>query len=601
LAKIKYSDYFMQCLKESGYTHCFYVAGGNSMHLLESASKIFQCIPVVHEVTAAIAAEYFNVSRADKNKAFALVTAGPGATNTITGIAGAWLESRELLVIGGQVKSTHLSNGKMRQKGIQEINGRNLIRNISKSSVTIKKPFSATEIIKEISQTWQNRKGPVFIEICIDVSAQSIDTNKFKNINVKKEKNTLKNKYMYLYQKNKLLSDLKSARKPLVLLGGGVNQSTVLQILDTFEIYQIPIACTWAGAENCGFDYRYFAGRPNHFGMRWANLFLQQSDLLIAVGTSLGFQQTGFNIEEFLPRGRIYHIDIDKNELKKSNPKNRIKINMDGDRFLKDLKNTLEVNKVHYQDWAQFLVNIKNVIPVLEDVQICKSPYLSPHSVINKVSRILTKEDKIISCSSGGTFTAMLQCFENLNGQTFLSNKGLASMGYGLAGAIGAATSQHHSRRILLFEGDGGFSQNLQELGIVKNNQLNIKIFLTSNNGYSSIRMSQKNYFGGNYLGCDQKTGLLLPNWNKICEAFGIRYFHLDSESLQSAEFLELMKSEGPVFFEILSDPEFMYLPRIESMIQENGQMVSKPLDDMYPPLSDDITRFIQNEVTKLG
>jgi acetolactate synthase-1/2/3 large subunit len=113
--------------------------------------------------------------------------------------------------------------------------------------------------------------------------------------------------------------------------------------------------------------------------------------------------------------------------------------------------------------------------------------------------------------------------------------------------------------------------------------------------------MSQKNYFGGNYLGCDQKTGLFLPNWIKICEAFGIRYFRLDSQSLQSSEFEKLMKNDGPVFFEILSDPEFMYLPRIESMIQENGQMVSKPLDDMFPPLSEEITRFIQDEATKLG
>jgi acetolactate synthase-1/2/3 large subunit len=591
----------MQCLEDSGYTHCFYVAGGNSMHLLESASKIFQCIPVIHEVTAAIAAEYFNVSRKDKQRAFVLVTAGPGATNAITGIAGAWLESRELLVVGGQVKSTHLSNGKIRQKGIQEITGRSLMRNISKSSVTIKKPFSAAEIIEVISQTWEKRKGPVFVEVCIDVSAQMIETNKFKKVKSKKEKKFLKTNIKYSIQKNNLLSDLKAARKPLVLLGGGVNQSTVLQLLDTFENYQIPIACTWAGAENCGFDYPYFAGRPNHFGMRWANILLQQSDLLLAVGTSLGFQQTGFNIEKFLPQGKIYHIDVDKNELNKKNPKNRIKINIDSDKFLKDFKNILEINKVYYQDWAHFLINIKNVIPVLEDVQKCKSPYLSPHSVINKVSRIVTKQDKIISCSSGGTFTAMLQCFENLNGQTFLSNKGLASMGYGLAGAIGAALSQHHSTRILLFEGDGGFAQNLQELGIVKNRELNIKIFLTSNNGYSSIRMSQKNYFGGNYLGCDQKTGLFLPNWIKICEAFGIRYFHLDSQSLQSSEFEKLMKNDGPVFFEILSDPEFMYLPRIESMIQENGQMVSKPLDDMFPPLSEEITRFIQDEATKLG
>jgi acetolactate synthase-1/2/3 large subunit len=237
---------------------------------------------------------------------------------------------------------------------------------------------------------------------------------------------------------------------------------------------------------------------------------------------------------------------------------------------------------------------VKSLIPVVENVQDCNAPYLSPHRVLNSVSKLISFNDNVVSCSSGGTFTAMLQCFENVNGQKFLSNKGLASMGYGLAGAIGASFTQGQEFRTVLFEGDGGFAQNFQELGTVVRNKLNIKIFITNNNGYSSIKMSQKNYFNGNYLGCDEQTGLMFPNWEKLCSAFGLRYFLLDHSSFKSLEFQRLLESNEPVFFEIFSDPEFKYLPRIESKILENGQMTSKPLHEMFPPLEDEV-------VNKLG
>jgi acetolactate synthase-1/2/3 large subunit len=581
----------MEYLQELGYSHCFYVAGGNSMHLLESANKYFECIPVIHEVTAAISAEYFNAANRNTGKAFALVTAGPGITNAITGIAGAWLESRELLVVGGQVKSSNLNSGKTRQTGIQEINGRFLLESICKSTITIKKPMTRSRINKYISKSWEGRKGPVFIEICLDVSAQEIVPEK-----IIKSNSLFRNKIkLSVNRKLKLLSnELSRAQSPILLLGGGVNPRTVQELMDIFEFYKLPIACTWTGAGNCGFDYKFFAGRPNNFGMRWANIFLKECDLLIAVGTSLGFQQTGFNTDEFLPKGKIFHIDIDQSELNKPNPRKRFKIKMDSEKFLRRLGEILTQNKKHYSSWVSYLEHVKSLIPVVENVQDCNAPYLSPHRVLNSVSKFISFNDNVVSCSSGGTFTAMLQCFENLNGQKFLSNKGLASMGYGLAGAIGASFSQDEGFRTVLFEGDGGFAQNIQELGTVVRNKLNIKIFITNNNGYSSIKMSQKNYFNGNYLGCDEETGLMFPNWEKLCGAFGLRYFLLDHSNFKSAEFQHLLENNEPIFFEIFSDPDFKYLPRIESKILENGQMTSKPLHEMFPPLGEEV-------VNKLG
>ena len=216
---MKYSDYFMQQLLESGYTTCFYVGGGNSMHLLESASKYFECIPVVHEVSAAIASEYFNQSANGTERAFALVTAGPGLTNLVTGVAGAWLDSRELLVIGGQAKSTNLAKGKVRQIGHQEVDGVGIVGPITKQAITIERPISGREVREIVSESWKDRPGPVFIEVCLDVSATIIEP-----IELDRASEFLDTSNVIAQDTNWTLQVellVKAAERPLILFGGG--------------------------------------------------------------------------------------------------------------------------------------------------------------------------------------------------------------------------------------------------------------------------------------------------------------------------------------------------------------------------------------------
>jgi acetolactate synthase-1/2/3 large subunit len=583
----KYSDYFMNSLKEMGYTTCFYVGGGNSMHLLESASKLFRCVPVVHEVTAAIASEYFNQARIDGERAFALVTAGPGLTNLVTGIAGAWLDSRELLVVGGQAKSTNLAEGKIRQIGHQEIDGVGIVDGITKLAKTIKSPLSSSVLEEMVSQSWTGRPGPVFIEVCLDVSAMAVD----EVVLSKQDGQVLSSarqganlgevtKWRPAFERM-----LKSSSRPLLLLGGGVSREMARRVQDSLAQWKFPIACTWTGADRCGFDYPYFAGRPNTYGMRWANIFQQQSDLLIAVGTSLGYQQTGFNVEDYMPVGKIVHVDLDRNELEKSNPRPRFGIHADSDTFLIELMGLCESFKVHYDEWSGFLNDVKESVPTLEECQSSSAPFISPHTAISYVSTVADPNDRVVAASSGGTFTATLQTYVNQRNQLLLGNKGLASMGYGLAGAIGLAIHDHKSRTIL-FEGDGGFAQNMQDLGTVVANDLNVKIFITCNDGYASIRTSQKNYFNGNYLGCDTRTGLQLPNWELLFDAFGIPHMTLGADDLHSKEFDLLWQTSKAAAFLILADPEQMYLPKIFSRVATDGSMQSTALHDMSPALS---------------
>jgi acetolactate synthase-1/2/3 large subunit len=457
----------------------------------------------------------------------------------------------------------------------------------------IETPVDRASVTALISLGESPRRGPVFIEVCIDASASPASPEyEIKDVlgaNTGSPKSFISKEELQRFRQ--LLS--KSTR-PLLLLGAGVSQKVVLELETTFEELKIPIASTWSGADRTNVDYKYFAGRPNTYGMRWANVYQQQSDLLIAVGTRLNLQQTGFNFEEFMPVGGIIQVDLDSAELEKENPGIDLGLRIDADIFLKMLPRELEENtKVEDRiEWINHLKLVKNELPIIESIHTSPKPFVNPYFFINELSKSSKFNDVVVSCSSGGTFTSTHQSFQIKRGQQLISNKGLASMGYGLAGAIGAAFSNANSR-VLLLEGDGGFAQNLQELGTVASNLLNIKMFIVCNDGYASIRSSQKSYFNDNYVGCDISTGLCLPKWLEICKAYGIEYYKIDSSNIFSPKFQELMDSQNPVFFEVLTDPNMLYFPKVASKIMEGGKMVSAAIHDMTPKLDQDVAKKV--------
>jgi acetolactate synthase-1/2/3 large subunit len=577
----------MGWLKELGYTHCFFLAGGNSMHLLEAASKNFKCVPFVHEVSSVIAAEYFNETNDKSAKAFSLVTAGPGLTNTVTGLAGAWLESRNVLVVGGQVKSTDIKNENLRQRGIQEIDGVALVQSITKATLLVDNPKSKKEIFDTVLAGESDRPGPVFIEFCIDVSGSPYSEMLNTQVTLRTDNNLFLKDGDWLHELGALISE---SKRPLLLLGNGVSRDVISLLEKSFADFSLPIASTWTGADRIHVDYPYYAGRPNTFGMRWANVFQQQADLIIAVGTRLNLQQTGFNWEQFAPVGKVVHVDIDEFELQKEHPKKNLVIRSDSKMFLLKLPDLLidHVHENQFNEWCEFLEEIKRFLPVIEDVQEARAGFVEPYRFIEFVANNCSADDVIVSCSSGGTFTAVLQTFYNKPGQKLISNKGLASMGYGLAGAIGASFADP-SKRVILFEGDGGFAQNLQELGTVSQISGPIKIFIFANSGYASIRASQRNYFKGNYVGCDIETGLGLPDWEKIAQAYDIEVLVIDEIPFTNSEFRKRFENNSPSIFVIKCDPEQQYLPKITSKIDDEGKMKSQPLHLMAPDLPPEV------------
>jgi acetolactate synthase-1/2/3 large subunit len=572
-------------LVEEDYTHCFFVAGGNIMHLLNSARNRFECVPVVHEVAAAIAVEYFNET-SNGAKAFALVTAGPGITNAVTGIAGAWLESRELLIIGGQVKTSDLMTDDLRQRGIQEIDGVSIVEGITKISRKLKSPISQSDFKQTIRTGSSGRPGPIFLEVCLDI--QAITDNNFPTEDISQENSPVANK-VDLSSMEKLISFMRTSKRPVILVGGGLSRSTSSEFEEFFLNLGFPIMTTWNGIDRISSSHDLFWGRPNTWGQRASNVLIQQSDLIIAIGTRLGLQQSGFNWQGFAPLAKIVQVEIDQSEIKKGHPKIDLEFNCDTKSFLNSLKKSdIPVKAEQIAEWIDFGKSVRTLLPNSELANSSSSNYLNPFEFVEQLSEHLSGSDVIIPCSSGGAFTTMMQAFNQKSGQIIVSNKGLASMGYGLSGAIGAAYA-NPNKRVILVEGDGGFAQNLQELGTAVVSGAALKIFIYSNNGYASIRMTQRNYFDGSYVGCDTSTGLGLPDWVKLFESYGIQTLEMNPDSFTETVFLEALADSSIRAFLVPIDPDQTYFPKISSRVLENGQMESNPLHLMYPELPNDI------------
>ena len=579
----KYSDDLMEWLKFEGYTHCFFVAGGNAMHLIDSASRIFISIPFVHEVGAAIAADSFNEVAKNGEKAFVVVTAGPGLTNITTGVASSWVDRRQLLILGGQAKSTDLSRGKVKQRGFQEIGGVEILSSISKKSILVDKQLSRSEIVKLARESQTPPKGPVFLEICLDVSMQPtlVDTG------VKAEELKFEHTDLEVHQiVDEICNLLKNSKRPLILIGGGVDRYSSTEAITQLRNSKIPISTSFNGGDRIGFDYEYYCGRPNWYGSRWANILIQQCDLLIAVGSRLGLMNTGYNENEFMPAGKIIQIEVEASEIRNDLPNFKLGFQLDPNKFLNSfasrMSETLEID-----EWRDFIALVRRELSSAEKTNVARDNYIEYYSFIDELMTHTKSNDQINPCSSGGNFESYGRVMKNISGQNIVTSPGLASMGFGLSGGIGMYLA-NPSRRTLVFEGDGGLAQNLQEFGVMKSINANIKFFIADNGNYGSIKTNQKIAFNNYYVGCDKETGLYLPNWEKIADAFEIQSYVINKKTAFSEEFFSLFTNSEPVIFIVKLDPDQIFYPRISSKKNTDGSVVSSPLHQMEPPLGEE-------------
>lgn len=588
--QLSQADVFLDALKQLGYSDCFFLPGGNIMHLLNSARTRFRCTAFSHEHSAVVAAEYFN-QIASNRRAFALVTAGPGLTNSITAIAGAFTEKRELLVVGGQVKSSDLAHGRVRQLGIQEVDGISLTAAVTVDRVRIEDGLDLDRVLRAVASA-RDDQGPVFIEWCLDAQARIYEPDQSApevGCHGSREKAGLLDHADLDY----LADLLKSAERPVLLIGGGVRWTSDLP--DLLARLNVPTMTTYNGADRADSRSNLYFGRPNTWGMRYSNVVIGHADLIIALGTRLGMQQTGFNWRLWAPSACVVQVDRDEEAASKPNPRVDRFIKADAYLTLQALADTPVARQSDVGEWFKFCGEARRSMPLSEDTNSTHDGFHNPYDFYLALSEVTDECDILVPSSSGSAFTVFYQAFEGKFGQRILSNKCLASMGYALAGAIGAQLASDQVRRVVHIEGDGSVLQNIQEFVSVALHGGPFKSFLWTNNGYASIRMTQANYFGGAYLGCDSDTGLGFPDWERLFASFGIRFMAISPGFENDEAFLSTFSDSSPIVYEVAIHPDQTYFPKIGSRVTESGSMESAPLWQIGPVAEGDVhARFIE-------
>ncbi len=589
---IKLSDFVFDYLYKYGLRDVFMLPGGGCMHLCDSLGKSkLNFICCLHEQVAAIAALAYAQYKNDIG--VALVTTGPGSTNAITGVAGAWAESVPLLVISGQVKTSDISGKKkIRMLGFQEFPTVELVKPITKYAVTVKDPDEIKyHLQKAIYIAKQGRCGPVWLDIPLDIQASFINEKELKNFFPPEEK-----KHSLKKVKEKFLKLLYESKRPVILAGYGIRLSNAVGEFEKI-VYKlkIPVLTTWKGADLIPFDNPYYFGRPGTAVQRTANFILQNCDLLISIGARLDYGQIGFEHSTFAREAKKIIVDIDKNEFKKFKFKVDLKLVMDCKKLISALLNE-NINYKTDKEWINYCNKLNKKYSIVLSELSDKKNYISTYILAQELSKQLNKNAIFVPGSSGMSSDIPYQVFKVKKGQRIINSPGLGAMGFGIPSALGVCIASG-KKQVICTNGDGGFQLNIQDLETIRRLNLPVKFFVINNKGYGSIKATQRNYFKGFYVGSDLKSGLSLPNLKKIAYAYNFKFFKLKDPDKIRQTVKDVLKEKKPVICEVIVDPEEITLFKISSFITKNGKMKSKPLEDLYPFLPRD--EFNSNMIVK--
>lgn len=581
---MKVSDYIVKRLEECGLRHVFMLTGGMSMHLNESFGKSdkIKYICCIHEQAASFAAESYG--RITNNLGVCVATAGPGATNTITGIAASWIESTPLLVLSGQVKRADIApDPYLRQSGVQEVNIVEIVKPITKYAKLLTDHNTIRyEIDKAIYLATHGRKGPVLLDIPLDIQAIDISPDEQMAYEPEDTVPTIKQE-----QLNQVKTLLLKAKRPVIYSGAGIQMSDGNSEFHEFiNKVKAPVVNSYNSMGLLSENNPYYVGRPGAVGQRAANFIVQKSDLLIVIGTRLSPLQTGYNYKGFAPNATIVMVDIDQHELDKPNIYPDVKIHGDAKDFLSGMNSILLKEEFNYSDWLTECKALNNEFPPTTK-STNKDEFINSYELMNCISSLMTSEDVYVGGRAGTCVDTAIQTFKVKENQQVYVTKGLSSMGYGLPAAIGGAYAT--GKRVVTVIGDGGFAMNLQELEIIAREQLPIKIFILDNSGYSTIRNTQRRIFNSHFVGCDKTSGVSLGNMRKIAEAYGLKTFSLDKHEDLHRIVNEVLSENGSVLCNVKIDPDQSIEPRQASYKMDNGQMASRPLEDMTPFLDREI------------
>jgi acetolactate synthase I/II/III large subunit len=588
---MRLADYVMQRVAEAGVGHVFMVPGGGAMHLNDALGlrKDVQFVSTLHEQAAAIAAEAY--ARVTNNLGVALVTTGPGGTNAITGVAGAWLESTPCLILSGQVKRADLKGSLgVRQLGPQEVDIVSIVTPITKYAVTVMDPLSiGYEMDKALHLARTGRPGPVWLDIPLDVQGAQIDPAVPERYDAGSAKPLSAD---VADQIERTIDLLNAAERPVLLVGNGVRLAgagdAMLRLVDALDI---PVLATWMGADLLWETHPRYFGKPGTVASRGANYTLQNADLLLSIGARLDVPVTGFDRTQFARAAQVVVVDIDPTEINKLGAVVDLPICADAGAFISGvLERSGTIAAVDRTAWLERCTDWKTRYPVILPEYWERADFVNTYAFSSVLADELDGNDLIIPGSSGVGIDTFWLAFAVKQGQRLFSTGGLGAMGFGLPASIGGCLASGRKRTISV-DGDGGFQLNIQELETVVRLDLPIKFFVINNDGYASIRASQNNHFHGNLVGSDASSGLTLPDLMKIGAAYGIATERITENAGLKAGIRAALDRPGPVLCEVVVAPDQAIGPRVSSALRPDGSIVSRPLEDLWPFLERDELR----------
>ena len=586
------SEFIIKYLLEKGLNAAFGVTGGGAMFLNEAfrKEKKLDFIFTHHEQSAAMAAEAYY--RVKKKPAILSVTSGPGGTNAVTGVIGAWIDSIPMIVISGQVESKDLiAKSKTRQIGIQEANIQDIIKPITKYSKVLNKNSDIEfELSNAIKISTEGRPGPVWIDVPLDVQSKKF----IKQKKIIKIKNKFNKPKINLDKINKALNLIKKAKRPLILIGNGIHISKAERKFLTFlNKTNIPFLSTWNASDTVPSDHKLYFGRPGLFGNRISNFAIQSCDLLLIFGSRLSVPITGYQMKNFSPKSKKIFVDIDKKEMIKRKIKTSLQFNNDISNFLDRLNFIIKEKIKPKNNWIKNLIKLKLFLD--EDNQYKENKnFINSFRFIKSLSNKLKGGENIVT-DMGTSFTCTMQTFKIKKNQRLFTSSGIAAMGFGLPGMIGSYFADKKKLPICI-TGDGGLMFNIQELHTFINYKIPVKIFIINNGGYLTMKLMQQKNFK-KFVGADKKSGLTLPSFLNVAKAFGFEIEKIDNEKNLDKKLKIILNSKKAIVCEIITPPMQELVPRVQTQMNRDGSFEPAMLDNMYPFLGKEIVKKIREEL----
>ena len=587
--QMRLADYIADFLVDHGVTHNFMVTGGGAMQLDDALGhkqglhNIFNH----NEQGCAIAAEAY--ARLTGRIAGVCVTSGPGGTNAITGVMGGWLDSIPMFILSGQVKRETtlwaVPGLKLRQLGDQEFDITHTVANMTKYCVMVTEP---NDIAYHLEKAWYlaaaGRPGPVWLDIPLDVQGAPIDTDALRHFDPAAEAMPAVPK-VPANTAAEILNKIAAAKAPLIFAGSGVRLAGAADLLlQLVHRLQVPAAVAWNSGDLVAYDDPYYAGSPSREGTRGSSFIVQNCDLLLVLGSRMNIRTITYNKHDFAKNAYKIMVDIDAEELKKPTFVPDMPVQGDVRQVLEQLLALPWQAQAQHKPWAAWCRTMVEKYPaVLPQYHHGAGEPLNPYVFVDELFKQMRADD-VLTLGNGSACVMTFQACRIKQGQRMFTNSGCAAMGYGLPAALGAAVARmDDGGRVLCVDGDGSLMMNVQELATIAYNKLPVKLFVLNNNGYHSIRQTQRNLFKPPLIGLDPATGVGFPDFEKLAAAFGFAYFALDEEPQAPAVIAAALAAPGPVLCNVVVDPEQNFVPKLSSKVLPDGRIVSPSMDDMFP------------------